>query len=205
VPDSPRTVVVFDFDGTLARGDSLVPFLARVCGWPRVSVALAALGPRIAFALAGRGNRDAIKEAIFVRLLAGRPASEVAAEGVRYAASLRHGTRLHPEMLERVRWHHERGHELVMVSASLSLYLEPLATGLGFDAVLATRLAVGEEGRLTGHYDGRNVRGPEKVARLEAWLGGDRPTLWAYGDSAGDEELLAIADQPRSVRRLGPR
>ncbi len=44
---------------------------------------------------------------------------------------------------------------------------------------------------------GPNVRGPEKAVRLRSWLGGDVPEmLWAYGNSSGDTELLAMADAP---------
>jgi phosphoserine phosphatase len=49
---------------------------------------------------------------------------------------------------------------------------------------------------------GENVRGPEKARRLEAWLDGATPFVWAYGDSSGDRELWARAD--RAVR-LGRR
>jgi phosphatidylglycerophosphatase C len=202
-PERSDTVAAFDFDGTLTRRDSLVPFLAQVCGWPRVTTALSALAPRIALALSGHGDRDAAKEALLKRLLAGRKASDVAAAGERYAASLRQRGRLRPEMLDRVHWHREQGHALVLVSASLTPYLDPLGDDLGFDAVLATRLAIDSSWRLTGRFDGNNVRGAEKVARLEAWLAGDRPTLWVYGNSQGDAELLAIADAPRRVRRRG--
>ena len=34
------------------------------------------------------------------------------------------------------------------------------------------------------------------MRRLQAWLGGGAVELWAYGDSAGDDELLAAADHP---------
>ncbi len=69
--------------------------------------------------------------------------------------------------------------------------------------MLATQLEVAGDGRLTGRLQGANVRGPEKKARVEAWIAqrlGDRPfRLWAYGDSAGDRELLAMADHPVRV------
>jgi phosphatidylglycerophosphatase C len=72
--------------------------------------------------------------------------------------------------------------------------------------VLATRLAVDDDGRCTGALDGANCRGPEKVRRLHAWLdeshGGRRGVVvWAYGDSTGDRELLADADHPVRVGR----
>jgi len=34
----------------------------------------------------------------------------------------------------------------------------------------------------------------EKERRLREWLGGDRPTVYAYGDSSADAEMLAFAD-----------
>jgi phosphoserine phosphatase len=37
--------------------------------------------------------------------------------------------------------------------------------------------------------------------RLRRWLGGERCELWAYGDSAGDRELLALADHGFKVSR----
>jgi phosphatidylglycerophosphatase C len=92
----------------------------------------------------------------------------------------------------------------VIVSASFTSYLDLITAQLGFAAVLATELAVGDDGRLTGELARPNVRGPEKVRRLDEWLAAtasdDRPAfVWAYGDSSGDRELLARADQGVSV------
>jgi phosphatidylglycerophosphatase C len=71
--------------------------------------------------------------------------------------------------------------------------------------VLAVELAAGPDGMLTGAVvGGSNCRGAGKVERLRAWLDtrfgpGADVELWAYGDSAGDEELLALADHPTWV------
>ena len=73
------------------------------------------------------------------------------------------------------------------------------ARRLGVQGALATELQVGPDGRCTGHLDGPNCRGHEKVERLRRWLGGRSPRLWAYGDSSGDDELLAMADHPVRV------
>jgi len=78
---------------------------------------------------------------------------------------------LRPDVVERVAWHRTQGHELVIVSASFTSYLDPIAARLGFAAVLATELAVGDDGRLTGELVRPNVRGAEKVRRLDEWLG----------------------------------
>jgi phosphatidylglycerophosphatase C len=62
--------------------------------------------------------------------------------------------------------------------------------------VIACSLETDGTGRATGRLIGGNCRGPEKVRRLREWLGAEPAELWAYGDSAGDDELLAFADHP---------
>ncbi len=212
---SERIVAAFDFDGTITRRDTVVPFLAYACGNARVARALAAVAPQLAMALAGRGERDDSKEALLHRLLAGREAEPIVAAGRAFARRLANDSRrLRADTLEKVQRHRAAGHELVLVSASLTTYLEPIAPLLGFDAVLATTLEIGPDGRFTGRLVGRNCRGIEKVNRLRAWLGDDNGddageraecVIWAYGDSSGDTELLAMAHQPHRVRRAGRR
>ena len=199
--DSIRRVAAFDFDGTMVPGDSLIPFVWRSSGRARFLRAALRHGPRILAATGlGVGSRDAAKEAFLRSTLRGRPLTDVRKDAEAFAAELEE--RIHPASLARLAWHRAQGHELVLVSASLELYLEPLARKLGFDAVLASRLVVDDD-VLTGDLDGPNVRAHEKVVRLLRWLGGDRCELWAYGDSAGDRELLALADHGFRVPRRG--
>jgi phosphatidylglycerophosphatase C len=200
--DATRVVAAFDFDGTITRRDTLLPFLVYACGRARVAAALAAVAPRLSLALAGRGSRDDAKVALLRRVVAGRDASEITAAGRAFADRLAGDPgHFRADVLDRVRWHRDAGHEIVLVSASLTTYLDPLAPRLGFDTVLATTLEVAPDGRLTGRRAGLNCRGAEKVARLDAWLAGSACTLWAYGDSSGDDELLARADRPARVGR----
>jgi phosphatidylglycerophosphatase C len=112
--------------------------------------------------------------------------------------------RLRRDTLAHVERHRAAGHELVVVSASPELYVAAVARRLGFAAALGTRLEVGQDGRLTGRLIGRNCRGPEKVRRLEEWLGEEACAVVAYGDSRGDRELLAFAgDEAIWVNRRG--
>ncbi|HET8617950.1 MAG TPA: HAD-IB family hydrolase [Acidimicrobiales bacterium] len=194
-------VAAFDFDGTLARRDTLVPFLRHVRGTPRVLAAAARSAVR-------SRDRDALKVAVIGHLFRGVPADRLARLGEAYVPTL--VELLRPEMVERVRWHQAEGHAVVIVSASLGAYLRPLAARLGLDAALAVELVAGADGLLTGELVGQlNTRGPEKVARLRVWA--DQRfgpatgfELWAYGDSSGDEELLALAEHPTWVgRRAG--
>jgi phosphatidylglycerophosphatase C len=196
----PQGVAAFDFDGTMIRGDSFMPFLVRAVGPGKFGqiVIRSSASTAQAYRL---GRRDASKAVLVRRLLRGYPADRLDDLGRRYAVLL--SQRIRPQMAERVAWHQQRGHRLVIVSASLDVYLAPTGKALGFDQVLATELEVGSDGRLTGRLLGPNVRGVEKSARLREWLAqelaGVPYQLWAYGDSAGDRELLAMADHPTRV------
>jgi HAD superfamily hydrolase (TIGR01490 family) len=134
------------------------------------------------------------------RVLRGLPNAELERRADGYGAGL--PRRFRPEMVDRIRWHQGEGHAVVLVSASLRAYLDPVVEHLGLDGVCAVELEVGDDGRLTGQMIGANCRGAEKVRRLHEWLGGEAPSrLWAYGNSSGDRELLAAADEPSWVGR----
>jgi phosphatidylglycerophosphatase C len=196
--DRQRPVVAaFDVDGTVTTRDCVVPFLRRFGGARGVARGLIAGGPPVLAALARR-DRDRFKALLSHGVFAGRPVAEVEREGAAFAVEIeRH--RLRADTRSRLAWHRAHGHATVLVSASYVAYLRPLAASLGIDGVVGTELEVGADDRCTGVLVGGNCRGPAKVARLHAWLDehhGGRPAveLWAYGDSAGDHELLADAD-----------
>ena len=197
---STPVVAAFDFDGTLSTRDNLVPFLCRTVGTPAVAQALAAGSVSVAFDGRASWSRNALKAEVVRRLLTDYDAGRFEALGRAFAFDIlrRH---LRADVVERVDWHRTQGHRLVLVSASFGVYVRPVAEHLRFDAVLATELEVGTDGRLTGRLQGENVRGAEKARRLEAWLAEQPAYVWAYGDSAGDRELWARADQPVRVAR----
>ena len=134
---------------------------------------------------------------------AGRPLGVVEPLAAEFAAKV-HDNWLRSDTLAGLQAHLAAGDRVVIVSASYAIYVEPLAALLGVNQVLATRLAVGADGRLTGELDGVNCRGPEKVRRLHEWLdaahgGRSAVEVVAYGDSAGDREMLADADERHLV------
>ena len=193
--ESQRPVVAaFDFDVTITTQDTFVPFLMRTFGkWPTYK-AFILLGVSGLLVLCKLYSRDRFKEKIVHRLFAGQSVAALIQVGVNHAQAIKNLAR--PEALERIAWHKARGDRLIMVSASLDLYLEPVAKALGFDDLLCTRLV--REGLVfTGELDGKNCRAQEKVNKLTSLLGDlTKVELYAYGDSAGDKEMLEVADHP---------
>ena len=178
-----------------------MPFLLRATGRRATGRAVVALWRQLVLGLTADRRRDVAKEAFVARLLAGRDLASVASVAEAFAAGVV-ASGLRPDTRRRLEWHRAEGHEVVIISASPELYVAPLGRLLGADSVLATRLEVDAGGRLTGHFAGSNCRGEQKVLRLREYLGlgdgaepgaADALTLFAYGDSRGDRELLAMA------------
>lgn len=195
---SKAVVALFDVDGTLTRADCVVPFLRRAAGW-RFFATLAQHPVALARGLL-RTDRDALK-ALGCSSLAGLDAAALGALGERFADEML-SWRVRPDTTARLRRHQQLGHTVVLASASLDPYLVPFARALGVDGVLCTRLEVDASGRLTGRLDGANCRSAEKARRVGEWLasaGLEDAELWAYGDSAGDLDMLALADHPVRV------
>lgn len=196
-----QTVAAFDVDGTITTRDCVVPFMRRISGARRIVPRLGMRPHRLLPILAGR-DRDGLKALAAAAAFRGHRYDELCSAGVTFAEMV-HERWLRSDTLDVLQRHRDAGDRTVLVSASFEVYLRPLAQLLGVDDVLATRLQV-EDGVATGALDGPNCRGPEKVARLHEWLV-DRSAvrLVAYGDSAGDREMLADADEAHWVTRDG--
>jgi phosphatidylglycerophosphatase C len=207
----PTTVAAFDFDGTLTEGGSVFPFLVALCGIVPVLRATLRYSPQLVHAaLVGGTTADEAKALYLTRLLKGIPAAQVDRAAAVFAR--RHLERkLRPRPAARLKWHVGQGHHVVIVSASPECYVLAAGTQLQVDGAIATKLAVDESGKLTGGYEGKNCRGEEKLNRLMSHLSergligpdGQRPELWAYGNSRGDLRLLQAADHGVDVGKLG--
>ena len=70
-----------------------------------------------------------------------------------------------------------------------------MAPKLGAEALLGTHLEFDPEDRITGRFTTPNCRAAEKVLRLKAAYGEDVRIAAAYGDTSGDAEMIAMAQE----------
>lgn len=189
-----RPIVAFDFDGTLTVRDSYTAFLK----WrtPRLKWWLGGLKlvPAAISYLFDR-DRGRIKAAATKVYLAGVPRERLEADARRFAELFSRSLLRPDAVIAWMRWRKERV-KLVIVTASPDVVVAPFARGLGADDILGTPLAFDERGRVTGAFASPNCRAAEKVARLRAAYGPDVRVRAAYGDTEGDTEMLAIAEEP---------
>lgn len=187
-------VVAFDFDGTLTTHDSYTAFLKWRAGPARYNLGMARLIPA-AVSYLGHRNRGRIKAAATREFLSGVSRERLEADA-RAFAELMAPRLLRPDAVRTWRRWGQRRAKLVIVTASPEIVVAPFARGLGADVLLGTELAFDDRDRVVGSFVGSNCRGAEKVRRLQEVFGPDIRLRAAYGDTSGDREMLAIADEP---------
>ena len=189
-------VAAFDFDGTLTRHDTLFPFLWHVAGPLAFTYKLIMMLPTLTGYALGLIRNDIAKVKVLRCFLANMDMASLQQHALQFAEN-KLPSLLRDIAMQRFHWHKQQGHRCVVVSASLEIYLHPWAIAAGFNDVLGSRLEPSAGGSTSGKLLGENCFGPEKMRRLEALLGErDDYTLYAYGDSRGDKELLSAADFP---------
>ena len=108
---------------------------------------------------------------------------------------------IRPAAIELVRRHQQAGDVVVITSATNEFVTRPIAQAFGVDELIATELARGPDGWLTGEVAGQPNMREGKVARLAAWLaarGWDWSDVEAtfYSDSMNDLPLLEKVQHP---------
>ncbi len=208
-------VVVFDLDGTLTLRDTSVPFLRLAAGPRAMRTALLAAAARALPDLAAslweewlgppprlggvEGRWEGrLHERMVARTLRGRSRLELD-EAARRFADRTLAENLRADARGRIGEHRVRGHRLLLASASLEIYLEPLRDGLRLDGAVGTRLEF-VEGVATGRFLGLPCWGAEKLRRVREAIGPDGDIAYVYGDARGDRAVLAAARHGIVVR-----
>lgn len=186
-------VVAFDFDGTLTIRDSFTAFLRWRAGPGAWALGLVKMAPAVA-AYARDRDRGRIKAASVREFLKGVSRAQLEADAERFAEQAWAGF-MRPDALNVWNDWGKRGAHRVIVTASPETTVAPFARRLGAEGLLGTHLAFDSDDRITGAFDTPNCRGEEKVRRLRAAYGDDVHLTAAYGDTSGDTEMIAAADE----------
>ena len=193
-PNRDIILVAFDFDGTLTTKDTFLEFVRFTHGLPRLILGILRYSPWLLLMKMGRYSNGKLKELIFAYFYKGVSYEQFVQWGKEFSHKAK--SMLNTSMLKRLQRHASEGHTLCVVSASMDEWVRPICLKLGVDEVIATRVEVSSEGKLTGRFFSPNCYGAQKVERLlEVYPQGRISYLYAYGDSRGDKELLEFADE----------
>ncbi len=190
----------FDFDDTLLRGDSILFWLRyyyRRRPLRRV-FQLANWTGLILFALRLIDSHT-LKRIFLMPMGLEDPEAldRMAADFVHQDLS----RRMHIPVLQRLWTHHLLGHKVVLVSASATFYLRHLKTFLPMADIQGSEMIWPRGGFGIPRYRDGNLRGENKIARLQA-LGYAQagPLSFAYSDHQHDRFLLAFSEFPICTR-----
>ena len=199
-PDPPPRpflpqLVVFDLDGTITRSDTLAGYVFGFACWRpwRLLGYLGVLPTLLRFALR-RADHGELKGRVIRSVMGAASQAEIRAwPAVWVPRLLARG--VFPEALAAIAQHRAAGDRLVLMSATVDLYVPELASVLGFDAHICSQVAW-DGVRLDGRLSSPNVRDEEKarqLRRLAAAHPGRR--IMGYGNSRPDLPHLRLVDK----------
>ncbi len=185
-------LALFDFDHTITTCDTYSRFLRRVATPEQRAQAWWRVGPWLLAYRLKLISAERIRRRVTAQVFSGRHAADITQMARDYARE--HLPRMvRPQMLEQIRWHTAQGHTVAVVSASIDLYLQQWCDELGLQ-LICNRLEV-QDNRLTGRYAEHDC-GPRKVALIHSRYELSKYLrIHAYGDSAEDRPMLALAHE----------
>lgn len=187
-----RRLALFDFDGTITTRDTMLPFVVHVRGVLRTLAGLVWLAPMLAAHAIGLVGTERAKALFLGHFLGGWTREALAAKGVSFVPRIEGWIR--SEARTRLDWHRAEGHDVLIVSASLDLWLAAWAEKYGVRLVCTE--AKFDDAVFTGQLATPNCKGAAKEDRIRQAVDLDGYAyVYAYGDSSGDAEMLALADE----------
>lgn len=198
-----KTYALFDFDGTLRRGDSIVSLClyAHQRGLCPGRVLAGGIASAMGYGVHLVSPEKA--KAAAMSWIVGRSQTELDALARDFCREVL-APQLYAEGVKALKAEKERGATVLFITASPSFYLLPLKELLGIDDIIGTRMALDDGACYTGEICGDNCKGLQKPLRLAEYLAaiGDRldyDTSAAYGDSHSDLPMLELCARKYAV------
>jgi HAD superfamily hydrolase (TIGR01490 family) len=187
------SLALFDFDGTITHQDMFSLFLHYSASGIRKKVGGVVIMPfYLLYKLRLLPARFMRPISCFIAF-SGKETQQVKAIGTQFANDIIPRF-LRPEAIDKLNWHRQQGDVIVVVSASLNLYLQPWCEENGY-RLLCSELDT-EKATISGVYLQGDCSLERKVTRVkEAFSLSDFACVYAYGDTHEDIPMLKLADQ----------
>ncbi|MFH0974870.1 MAG: HAD family hydrolase [Spirochaetota bacterium] len=185
-------LALFDFDRTITTIDTYIDFIYFAAERKRIMLGKMILIPVILGYKLGIIPSGKTRETVAGFAFKGRKLTDIQSIGVKYADQVLPQYVI-PEALKIIEWHKSQGDTVVIVSASFDVYLKRWCDkhGLG---LICSQFEV-KDGLITGKYYRGDCGGKEKAKRIKENYNIEKyQTIYAYGDSADDKEMMDLAD-----------
>jgi HAD superfamily hydrolase (TIGR01490 family) len=194
-------LALFDFDGTLYPKDSFTGFIFYTLSKRHIVKKGLKILPWIQAYYLKLYPAHAMRPRLFQSMFKDISANFLQNLAQEYAQQLIQN--LDQELLQQLRLHQQNGDRVVLVSASVDLYLVPICKALNIELICtATEI---KNGLLTGHYSSEDCSCEQKKLRiLQQYNLEDYQYIYAYGNSEEDLDMLSLADHPYMMGAAKP-
>ncbi len=183
-------LALFDFDGTITKRDSFTPFI-RITAKRKVLLALLFLPVIFCYYLKIL-KPSSVRSLITYLSFRGYKFDELDEKGRIYAEN-KIPLYIREFAAERIAWHKQQGDKIVLVSASIDVYLRHWCAAQKIDLICST-LEV-KNNIVTGKYINGDCHSKRKSDRIkEKYNLNKYERIYAYGDTFEDRRMLELAD-----------
>ncbi|MDM1757536.1 MULTISPECIES: HAD-IB family hydrolase [unclassified Acinetobacter] len=186
-----KRLALFDFDGTLCKKDSFTGFIFYALKKRHIVKQGIKILPWIQAYYLNIYPAHSMRNKLFKAMFKDAKASEIQDIAEEYAYQLmgQLDAKIYQQLLE----HREQGDHIVLVSASVDIYLEVICHLLDIDLICTQTEIVA--GKYTGNYSTLDCSSEQKKLRiLEKYDLDQYDKIYAYGNSIEDLEMLSLAD-----------
>ena len=188
-----KTIVFFDFDGTITTKDSLLDFIKYYHGNIKLTLGLFFLTPILLLYKMNIISNYKAKEILLRYFFEGVYVNTFKNIAREYSLN-KIDEILNTDAIKKLNWHKELNHEIIVVSASIECWIQDWCTKNNIK-LISTKLEI-INFKLTGKLKGKNCYGIEKVNKINCEYNLKvYDNIYVYGDSNGDKEMLALASK----------
>ncbi|MBN2401895.1 MAG: HAD family hydrolase [Spirochaetes bacterium] len=185
-------LALFDFDGTITWKDMFTGFIYFATAHKRLMFGRIFLLPVMIAYKSGILTATKTREIAAGFAFRGCRLADIQSLGRIFADEII-PQYIRPEAFKRIQWHKSKGDKIVVVSASLDVYLKHWCDKHELE-LICTSFDV-DNGLIAGKYYPGDCSGKEKARRIiDKYNTKDYEIIYAYGDTAEDKEMLDLAN-----------
>ncbi len=185
-------IAFFDFDGTITHSDTYTRFIFYATPKIRLYIGLLLVSPILLLYKLNLLSAANIRPILTNLAFGYRDKHEVLTLAKKYALTYLPSV-LRDNAMKKIAWHKQQGHSVVIVSASLDIYLSFWCEQHSVKLICSELEC--KKGTLTGRYLHKDCAGQNKVDLIKRAIDLSLyEVIFAYGDSREDLPMLALAD-----------
>lgn len=193
-----KTLVLFDFDGTITHKNSFLHFVEFIYNKTRVNIGLLKLLPNFTMLKLKLKNNEQAFDSLIYTFLNNFSKEELEKYGKEFYHSNFLNEIIKKSAMKTIINHQKLKHEVIIVSASSDVWLNEWCVENNLK-LISNKLKFNQNNIYNGGFSTKYCWGIEKVNRIKKEINLSKyNSIYAYGDSRGDKEMLELASKNNS-------